>query len=386
MKPAWELSQVIAKFGQAYRGQYTPNSYQLRVLHAIEHCRTSTLGGHIDRCTSCGHIRISYNSCRNRHCPKCQNTQREAWIARQKQKLLPVPYFHLVFTVPAALNARFLADPRAMYPLLFSCAWQTLSQFFWTTKQAEAGMIALLHTWGQNLSLHPHLHCIVPGGGLDVRGQWKAIERSASGKAWLFPVKNLSRVFRAKFMAALRKQKALDKPLAKQLMQKEWVVFAKDSFAGPQSVVEYLGRYSHKVAISNHRIVSMDDQKVSFRWQDYRDNTQKVMQLNGVEFLRRFCQHILPKGFVRIRHYGLLSSSRLPQVQRIQMEHGIIPAPAPEEGEKDWKQLCRDHLNFDPDLCPQCHKPTMVMLERFHPGRSPPLPKSVRNPIKSLML
>ena len=200
MKPAFELAQIIDRFGNEFVQQHTPNAYVQRTLRAIQQCRTAALGGHVDQCDTCGHIRISYNSCRNRHCPKCQNTQREAWIEDRKADLLPVPYFHVVFTVPDSLNALFLHRAQILYNVLFRAAWETIAQFAFSSLNAETGMIAVLHTWGQNLSLHPHLHCIVPGGGVDHKNQWKQVRMSVNGKIFLFPVKNMSMVFRGKFL------------------------------------------------------------------------------------------------------------------------------------------------------------------------------------------
>ena len=370
MKPVYELAQIIERFVNEYETKHAPNSYIKRTLRAILQCRTSALGGHVDQCDTCGHIRISYNSCRNRHCPKCQNTQREAWIENRKQDLLPVPYFHVVFTVPDSLNELFLQHPAKMYHLLFKSVWETISQFSFTQLIAETGMIAVLHTWGQNLSLHPHLHCVVPGGGIDFRGQWKQVNVSVNQKVFLFRVENLSVVFRAKFIRGLNKRWPQKKKFLNELYKNKWVVYAKEPFAGPDQVLEYLGRYTHKVAISNHRILSIGDQEVMFKFLDYRDNKQKVMTLQGTEFLRRFTQHILPKGFVRIRHYGLLSSTKRKLLRELQLAFGII---APEKKEKKhWKQLCIEHLNYNPDQCPKCKKGTMHTIEILMPGRSPP--------------
>lgn len=324
----------------------------------------------MDQCDTCGHIRISYNSCRNRHCPKCQNTQREAWIEKRKADLLPVSYFHVVFTVPQQLNTMFLQHNKTMYDLLFAAAWQTIAQFSYTQMLAETGMVAVLHTWGQNLSLHPHLHCIVPGGGIDYKGNWKQVKVSEKGKAFLFHVKSLSRVFRAKLMEALQKKIPVEKSLVHQLYKTPWVIYARQPFAGAQQVVEYLGRYTHKVAISNHRIIHIDENGVTFNYRDYRDNHKKQMTLGGVEFLRRFSQHILPKGFVRIRHYGLLSTARRNQLRELQNQlGGLRPDKTPK---KDWKQICREYLDYDPDQCPCCHKGKMITVEVFLPGRAPP--------------
>lgn len=328
------------------------------------------MGGHVDQCDQCGHIRISYNSCRNRHCPKCQNTQREAWIESRKQDLLPVPYFHVVFTVPDKLNELFLHHPVTLYNLLFASAWETIAQFGYTKLQSETGMVAILHTWGQNLSLHPHLHCVVPGGGINFKGQWKQVKTSVNGKVFLFRVENLSAVFRAKFISGLQKQLPQDQQFIRELKQTNWVVYAKEPFAGPEQVIEYLGRYTHKVAIGNHRLLNVDETGVRFRWRDYRDNTEKVMTLTGDEFLRRFCQHILPRRFVRIRHYGLLSTARRQQLRELQLAFGIKVQEVKEK--KHWKVLCREHLNYNPDLCPKCGKGNMVTIEILAGPRPPP--------------
>ncbi len=371
MRPEHELAQVIDRFGSSFVQTHLPNTYVQRILRAVQYCRTSVLGGHKDRCDQCGHTRISYNSCRNRHCPKCQNTHREAWIESRKQDLLPVPYFHVVFTVPGKLNGLFLFDPAGMYKLLFKSAWQTIEQFSWTNLHCQGGMIAILHTWGQNLSLHPHLHCIVPGGGIDVMGQWKQVRISKTGKAFLFRVENLSGVFRGKFIHGLQKLHPQGNPFIRDLYKTKWVVYAKEPFGGPDQVVEYLGRYTHKTAISNHRILSIDDTGVRFNYRNYRDNKPKQMTLSGNEFLRRFCQHILPRGFVRIRHFGLLAAKNRPRLRELQLDQGMAVPLVMEK--KDWKQLSREHLGYDPDLCPHCKKGKMVTIERLDPARGPPV-------------
>ena len=370
MKPSYELAQVIEQFGDSFNETHSPNDYIKRILHAIQSCRTAALGGHVDACEECGHIRISYNSCRNRHCPKCQNTQREAWIESRKQDLLPVPYFHVVFTLPANLNGLFLKQPVVMYNLLFKTAWETIAQFSFTNLCSETGMIAVLHTWGQNLSLHPHLHCIVPGGGINYKGRFKQVKISKTGRSFLFPVKNISTVYRAKFISFLQKQVPQENSYISELYKNNWVVYAKEPFAGPQQVVEYLGRYTHKVAISNHRLVEITNENVRFKYRDYRDNVQKEMTLSGNEFLRRFCQHILPKSFIRIRHYGMLATTKRKQLRQIQKNFGITIADKKEN--KDWKQICREYLSYDPDLCPHCKKGFMVTILHFDSGRAPP--------------
>ncbi len=292
------------------------NSWQVRTLRAIKDCRTVALGGHVDSCNSCGHVQISYNSCRNRHCPKCQGHKRVQWIEARESELLPVPYFHVVFTLPDELNTLALHKPEIVYDALFKSAWETVEAF--TGKDNKAGMISILHTWGQNLSLHPHIHCIIPGGFVDRNGMWKLSK--AEGK-FLFPVKAMSKVYRAKYVSFLRSSDIeLEQSTYDTLFKKEWVVYAKRPFGSPKSVVEYLGRYTHKIAISNHRILAIDDQTVTISYKDYRvDGQKKIMTLSHEEFVRRFALHILPKRFVRIRHYGFLSStwkrSKLTQLQ-----------------------------------------------------------------------
>ena len=371
MKPDFELAQVIQRFGKEFEAKYSPNGYVLRTLSALQRCRTSDLGWHKDKCDKCGHIRISYNSCRNRHCPKCQNTQREAWIVDRKQDLLPVPYFHVVFTVPDKLNGLFIRYPEKMYNLLFHSAWLTIEQFGYTNLLAEMGMFAILHSWGQNLSLHPHVHCVIPGGGIDYKNQWKQVKVSENGKAFLFRVENLSSVFRGKFIKALQKQLPQQESFKKELYKHDWVVYAKEPFGGPEQVVEYLGRYTHKVAISNHRILKIDDDGVTFRYRDYHDNNkEKIMTLQGAEFLRRFCMHILPKGFVRIRHFGFLSTTKRPLLRQLQQACGIHVPQKKEK--KNWKQVCREHLNYNPDICPVCGIGNMITIEVMLPARAPP--------------
>ena len=302
----FEVAHVLDKLGNGIENLGL-NTWQLRTLSAIKRCRTAALGGHIDACDSCGNISVSYNSCRNRHCPKCQGNKREDWIQARTTELLPVPYFHVVFTLPDSLNSLAIHNPKLVYDLLFETAWATLKTFG-KNKGLQSGMIAVLHTWGQNLSLHPHLHCIVPGGGVDEKGNWNNIRGDGN---FLFPVRALSKVFRAKFCTAL-KERHYEQYLKiqQQLWEKQWVVFAKKPFGNAHSVVEYLGRYTHKIAISNNRIKSIDAQNVTFWYKDYKQNgSKKQMTLTHGEFIRRFAMHILPKRFVKIRHYGFLSST-----------------------------------------------------------------------------
>lgn len=376
MRPAFELANVINAHWKELVCSSQYNTWQLRTLDAIRRCRTASLGGHVDLCTSCGHVRISYNSCRNRHCPKCQQMQRQRWIQAREAELLPVPYFHVVFTLPQALNKLCLYEPAKVYKLLFDTAWSVLRSFAGDKKHlgAHTGMISILHTWGQNLSLHPHLHCIVPGGGITPSGHWK--HARSKGK-FLFPVKAMSAVFRARFVAALRSSniQGLDKVFYNNLFKTNWVVYAKPPFGGSRQVIEYLGRYTHKIAISNHRIINIDNNTVTFHYKDYRDaGKNKVMTLDAKEFIRRFSMHILPKCFVRTRHYGILSSNRkqklLPLIHA-QLNSTYQKVDTDDHLEKGWKQICVQHLGYDPDCCPVCKQKTMVTLLTFD-RRGPP--------------
>jgi hypothetical protein len=305
MRSEYEVAHVLARSWDKVASSGL-NSWQVRTLRAIRDCRTVALGGHVDACDGCGHIQISYNSCRNRHCPKCQGHKRQQWIDARESELLPVPYFHVVFTLPNDLNGLALHKPKMVYDALFRAAWETIEAF--TGKGNKAGMISILHTWGQNLSLHPHIHCIIPGGFVDRNGIWKP---SKSDGKFLFPVKAMSMVYRAKYVALLRtSDMEVEQSTFDALFKKEWVVYPKRPFGSPKSVVEYLGRYTHKIAISNHRILSIDDHTVTISYKDYRaEGQKKTMTLSHAEFIRRFALHILPKRFVRIRHYGFLSST-----------------------------------------------------------------------------
>lgn len=364
MQPAFEVADVLNAHWPAVQHSNF-NTWQLRTLDAVRRCRTASLGSHIDGCTSCAHLRISYNSCRNRHCPKCQGNEREKWIQAREEELLPVPYFHVVFTLPDTLNKLCMYKPKQMYDTLFSTAWSVMNSFGSDPKWlgAQAGMISILHTWGQTLTLHPHLHCIVAGGGLTKAGKWKMAK--SKGK-YLFNVKAMSTVFRGKFIAALKKllPQQMDQHLVNALYKHNWVVYAKRPFTGPQSVVEYLGRYTHKIAISNHRIKHIDDKQVTFSYKDYKHGSvKKEMTLDGLELIRRYSLHILPKGFVRIRHYGILSSTGKKVAAIIikqQLPGALKPvitrlAPQP----------------FNPNECPCCKKQTMQTIMRFN-RRGPP--------------
>ncbi|MGV3502549.1 MAG: IS91 family transposase [Adhaeribacter sp.] len=365
MKARHQVADVLKKNWGKVESVAGINGWQLRTLAAIMRCRTAAMGGHVDACRDCGSVRISYNSCRNRHCPTCQGRKREQWIQAREAELLQVPYLHVVFTLPGELNQLALHQPKAVYDTLFEAAWQTMLVFGNDEKHlgARPGMIAVLHTWGQSLSLHPHLHCIVPGGGLSKAGYWK--NAKTQGK-FLFPVKAMSKVFRAKYVQGLKeKLPGVDRQLVNALFKKSWVVYAKRAFAGPASVVEYLGRYTHKIAISNHRLIAVDEDTVSFSYKDYRKAGQKqIMTLPAMEFIRRFAMHILPRSFVRIRHYGILSATSKSQtLPRIREQ-------LPEVAERQKLEL-RQLQEYNPLLCPCCKKETMVM-QQVLPKRGPP--------------
>lgn len=371
MRPAFEVARVINDLWPTLLSSNRFNTWQLRTMDAIRRCRTASLGGHVDMCTDCGHTRISYNSCRNRHCPKCQQIQRERWIQAREAELLPVTYFHVVFTLPDTLNILCLANPALLYKILFDTAWGVMKSFAADHKHlgAATGMITVLHTWGQNLSLHPHLHCIVPAGGITKNQRWR--HARGDGK-FLFPVDAMSEVFRARFVSALRaKVKGLDRTFYNQLFKNQWVVYTKQAFGGPKQVIEYLGRYTHKIAISNHRLINVNQNEVTFRYKDYRDESKsKVMTLSNLEFIRRFALHILPRGFMRIRHYGILSSSR--KEETLPLIHAQLNSTYVIKNIKDkhWRLIAQD-LGFNPDCCPACKHHSMITVLTFD-RRGPP--------------
>jgi len=314
-----EVQDIFFAYGSSYRLVHKLSLVQHKAMSAIEKCRTAALGGHTDICNECGYTKISYNSCRNRHCPKCQTLAKERWIDSQKSDLLDVGYFHVVFTLPDELNGIVYQNQQALYNLLFRASAETLSELALDKRYlgARIGLTSVLHTWGQNLMHHPHIHCVVPGGGQNILGKWVS-----SKKKFFIPIKVLSRKFRGKFLYYLQQAKLefhgsqgyLSNELAFRnlidtLYGKEWIVSCKPPFKDAACVVEYLGRYTHRVAISNNRILSMEDGKVSFKWRNYRYNNRwKVMTVTAHEFIRRFLVHVLPSGFIKIRHYGFLGN------------------------------------------------------------------------------
>ena len=385
-----EVADIFRQIGPAYRQEHAAalSRGQRRVMSAIERCRTAALGGHVEQCDACGHQRIAFNSCRNRHCPKCQSLTRAQWLEDRQAELLPVEYFHVVFTVPQEIAAIAYQNKAVVYDILFHATAQTLRTIAADPKHlgAEIGFIAILHTWGQNLLHHPHLHCVVPGGGVSPDGQrWIGCR-----PGFFLPVRVLSRLFRRLVLeglqhafdggelhffhglAGLQEPDAFAAHLA-SARQTEWVVYAKRPFGGPQQVLEYLGRYTHRVAISNNRLIDFADGEVSFHWKDYRhESRNKVMRLDGKEFIRRFLLHVLPPGFQRIRHYGLLGNRhRAVKLARCR-ELLAVPTPVPlPEAPLDYQDRYQRLTGVSLRECPQCGRGQMVCIESFLPGALP---------------
>jgi putative transposase/transposase-like zinc-binding protein len=375
-RPTLEVADILRAQGDHFLDRYRSSLdfQQRKAFRAIQRCRTAALGGHLDLCPQCGHRDISYNSCRNRSCPKCQTQARERWLAAREQELLPTNYFHVVFSVPHELNVLALDNSRLFYDLLFTASAQTLREVAADPQHlgAEIGVISILHTWGQNLLLHPHIHCAIPAGGLAPdHTRW-----IRPRYPFFLPVKVLSRVFRGKFLAGLkclyRSKKlqcvgpsaALADPrqfaqLIRRMHRQDWVVYAKPAFGGPLQVLRYLGRYTHRVAISNHRLLAFDGERVTFRWKDYtHDGKWKQMTLTASEFLRRFFLHVLPKAFVRIRHFGFLANCfrarRLSLCRQLLTYLSCTPA-APDASQASEAAVWH---------CPHCGA-MMVVLQRF---------------------
>ena len=376
-----EVADVFRHFGPAFRDQHgaSLSAAARRAMIAIESCRTAALGGHVERCGDCGHQRIAYDSCRNRNCPKCQGLARAKWLEDRQAELLDVPYFHVVFTVPQQIEVIAFQNQVVVYDILFRAVSETLRRIATDPKHlgAEIGFLAVLHTWGQNLMHHPHLHCLVPGGGI-----------APDGKSWIacrpgffLPVRVLSRMFRGLFLHYLEKAFAdgelnffsahrhLHEPVAFRRYLApahgtDWVVYAKRPFAGPAQVLDYVGRYTHRVAISNNRMVSMDDGKVRFRWKDYRDgSSQKIMTLEAGEFIRRFLIHVLPDGFHRIRYYGFLGNCHRVRKLALCRELLGMVTPASADPPADYRDRFEALTGRSLRVCPLCHAGIMVVID-----------------------
>jgi hypothetical protein len=377
-----EVADVFREYGAAYLDAFgaVTSAEQRRVLRDLMRCRTAELGGHVEECDRCGHQRVAYNSCRNRHCPKCQAAARAAWLEREASYLLPAEYFHVVFTLPDSLGPLALQNPRLVYGTLFRSAAETLLRIAADPKHlgADIGFLAVLHTWGQNLHLHPHVHCVVPGGGISPdRTRWVACR-----PGFFLPVRVLGRLFRGKFLALLREHyrrgrlachgylAALADPAVfgrwlEDLRRPEWVVYAKPPFGGPEQVLKYLARYAHRVAISNQRLIKVEGDRVYFHWKDYADgNAPKVMALKVVEFIRRFLLHVLPSGFVRIRHYGLLANRH--RGEKLALCRHLLdsgPKQEPVRAPSPMHEAMASQVPEPRDRCPLCKQGRLRIVE-----------------------
>jgi len=379
MRPALEVAEVFRRHGDAYRASRGAQMGRVerRMMAAIEACRTATLGGHVEACDDCGHRRVAYNSCRNRHCPKCQGLARAEWLADRQADLLPTPYFHVVFTVPAPVAEIAFQNKAAVYAILFEAVAETLKTIAADPRHlgAEIGFIAILHSWGQALTHHPHIHCVVPGGGLAPDHRcWIACRPH-----FFLPVHVLSRLYRRLFLARLAAAfdagalrffgdlADLAEPCAfarqiEALRETGWIVYAKPPFGSPEQVLAYLGRYTHRVAIANSRLVAVDDTSVRFRWRDYRQQGKlRVMALAPDEFIRRFLLHALPDGFHRIRHYGFLANGC--RKARLALIRSLLAQPAPDPIARDgnYRDRLRVLFGVDLDRCPCCGGPMRIV-------------------------
>jgi hypothetical protein len=396
-----ELADIFRAYGESYRQAQPLPRAQLQVMRAIESCRTAALGGHLQQCDGCGYQQPAYNSCRNRHCPKCGSLAKAQWLEDRKADLLPVGYFHLVFTLPHEVNPLLLVNKKVLCDSLFKAVSQTLLQFGRTHLGGSLGFICVLHTWDQTLRDHFHLHCLIPAGALSFDlTRWVAARQT-----FLFSVKALSLVFRGKFLSLLERayckdalrfpgrtaaiaQPAAFSDLVRSLRRKKWVVYAKRPFSSPEKVLDYLGRYTQRVALSNNRILSLaesaDGPLVTFSYRDRRDNNRiRTMSLQAHEFIRRFLLHVLPTGFMRIRHFGFLANrSRKQRLDRCRVLLGLKQQPSPPP-KKSARQLLLEVTGFDLARCPACRVGTLVVITELpaievspHPLRRPPLDSS----------
>ena len=383
-RPKLEVADVFRRYGEAYRESHAASlaTGQRRVMTAIELCRTAALGGHMEQCDECGHQRNAFNSCRDRHCPKCQSLARAEWLEDRQSELLDCQYFHVVFTLPEGIAAIAYQNKKVVYDILFRATAETLSTIAADPKHLGAGIgfFAVLHTWGQSLLHHPHLHCVVPGGGIAPDGaKWIGCR-----PGFFLPVRVLSRLFRRLFLQYLQKafdtgklqfftslQPLEERPVFVRHLAKarssEWVVYVKAPFAGPEQVLDYVGRYTHRVAISNNRLLDIEQGHVSFRWKDYRqDSEQKTMTLSADEFIRRFLLHVLPDGFRRIRYYGFLANryrrEKLAQCRQL-LGMRAVEATAVAPPPKDYRDRYEELTGCTLRECPQCHRGRMVVVE-----------------------
>jgi hypothetical protein len=366
-----ELALVVRRFGREFMQQHSVSPMQVKALHNIVQCRTAAMGGHEEQCEHCGEKRYSYNSCGDRHCPKCLQHKQDLWIDQIARMALPVKHFHIIFTVPHVLNKVCLWNQSLYYNILFDAMWRTLHSFGYSEYGVESGAIAVLHSWGQNLSLHPHVHCIVPAAGYSLQGKWKHIGKSN----YLYPVHQLSQAFKGKFLDSLRRKlnkMALPHAFTQQIRdayKTPWVVYSEASMAGAEHVIRYLGQYTHRVAISNHRILQVTQSHVRFMAKDYRDHArQKPVTLSGVEFLRRFCQHVFPKGFVRIRRFGIYNSAVR---KRMDLQFRVAEGAGDKKSSKQCDTSGGQVNGHDAGICPKCRKGRMQIVSVLPRIRSP---------------
>lgn len=378
----WELTDIFREYGQTYREKYKPSFSQLKVMQAVEFCRTARMGGHMYKCNNCGYEHPVYSSCGNRHCPRCQTLAKIKWLEARKAELLPVPYFHNVFTLPHELNTLARCNQKIIYDLLFNSASQTLLKFGYNPENnlgGQMGFLSVLHTWDQKLLEHVHVHCIIPAGALSAyKKSWLHLPRPD----FLFPVKALSKSFKGHFINSLEKAFVQDKftfagqcaelkaqgsfqILIDNLWQKDWVVYSKKPFAGPEQVLEYLGRYTHRVAISNNRIKKVQNGNVTFTWRDRRDNNKnKEMILPVEEFIRRFLLHIVPDSYMRIRHFGFLSNKhRTKNISLCRKLLGVSVQPKKEE--QSLEEIMFTLTGEDITKCPRCKKGKMLVCREL---------------------
>lgn len=371
MKVKADLAQVVKTFGRSLLKNTLLSPQQIKTLHNIVNCSTATLGGHKERCDTCGKVKYHYNSCGDRHCPKCQYSKQIKWIDKLQKQVLPIKHYHVIFTVPHSLNEVCLWNKKLYFNILFKSVWGTLRSFGYTHYGAESGAIAVLHTWGQNLSLHPHVHCIVPSAGVDLKGNWKPIGKKDK---YLYPVKQLSTAFKGKFLYYLKRElKKLNQTgfcsHIEKSYHKKWVVFCEAPMLGVNQIIKYLGQYTHRIAISNQRILGLTEGQVYFSAKDYRDNaTVKKVRLEGVEFLRRFVQHILPKGFMRIRRYGVYNATTQRHLNKpfTKDKSNFEILLEVRQTEKELKlETSKRHR------CPFCKKGKMIVVKELPRIRSP---------------
>jgi len=381
-KNKFELADVIRRFGTKLVTHQKLSPQQTKALFNILQCRTASLGGHEEECDCCGEIRYSYNSCGDRHCPKCQAAKQALWVEKLTKTTLPVKHYHIIFTIPHCLNKICLWNDAMFYKLFFSAAWRTLHSFGYTHYGVESGALAVLHSWGQNLALHPHIHCIVPAAGYSIKGEWKHIGKSGR---YLYPVHQLSDTFKGKFLDSLKRQLKKQNmsfvfdSLIQQAYKKKWVVFSEESLTKADHVIKYLGQYTHRVAITNQRILNITDTHVTFIAKDYRNKAhsdsyrKKPATLEGVEFLKRFCLHILPKRFVKVRRFGIYNptTKRNLNLKFVEEANKINPKPDGQNKKETAQEILKRITGFDAYQCPFCKKGKMQKIRELPRIRSP---------------